>query len=262
MKKILYSLVTALFALSFSACDNNDTEGVYYHAENTEAVFAKASGAYFYAGSDPGEYNVTLIRGNANGAASIPVTATDQSGYFTVPATANFADGSYEATLTVTFNKEALEVGKVYSIALEIPENPIQGKQTTYKLNVTRDYSWEVIAQGTYTSALFGESSVTLERANENKSYYKLKDVFAEGYDYKLLVDDSGAISMMEDLNDYGFYDITTGYVHPSYGMIYSYLDPDPAYSYFDAENQLIVLSQYYYVGAGSFGWFDDYFVW
>ena len=262
MKKTLLYLATAWLAFSFSACDNNDTEGAIYYAANTEAVFAKASGSYFYAGSDPGEYSITLKRGNANGAASVAVTATDESGYFNVPATANFADGAYETTLTVSFDKEALEIGKNYAISLSIPENPIAGKQTAYKLTVTRDYTWEVYAEGTYYSGFFEqEFPVTMERAKENQSLYKLKDVYAEGYDYKFLVAEDGSISMMQDLNAYGLYDITTGYVISSY-MIYTFLDPDPEYSYFDAENQKIVLNQYFYCAAAEWDWYDDTFTW
>jgi hypothetical protein len=100
-----------------------------------------------------------------------------------------------------------------------------------------------------------------MERAKENQSLYKLKDVYAEGYDYKLLVAEDGSISMMQDLNAYGLYDITTGYVISSY-MIYTFLDPDPEWSYFDAENQKIALSQYFYCDATEWEWKDDTFTW
>ena len=263
MKKILYSLATALFALSFSACNDNDTEGVYYYAANTEAVFTAKSGSYFFKGDDPAEYTVTLMRSNANGAATVPVTVTDESGVFNVPSTANFADGSYETTLTVTFDKDGFEIGTPYALGLQLPAHPISGKQTSYTLNVTRDYTWEVFAEGTYYSGLFEEEfPVTMERAKENQSYYKLKDVYEEGYDYKLLVAEDGSISMMQDLNSNGMYDVETGYIYGSYGMIKSYLDPDPEWSYFDAENQMIALSQYFYCSGGPFGWIDDYFTW
>ena len=221
MKKTLLYLATAWLAFSFSACDDNGSEGAIYYAANTEAVFAEASGSYFFAGTDPGEYTITLMRGNANGAASVAVTATDESGYFDVPVTANFADGAYETTLTVSFDKEALEIGKEYKIALSIPETPIAGKQTSYSLNVTRDYTWEPFVEGTYYSALFEvEFPVTMERAKENQNYYKLKDVYEEGYDYKILVAEDGSIAMMQEPLANGYYGVDTGYIYDSYGMI------------------------------------------
>ncbi|MBO5014216.1 MAG: hypothetical protein J6J26_11285 [Bacteroides sp.] len=262
MKKTLLYLATALFAFLFSACNDNDTEGVIYNAANTEAVFTTAKGSYFYNAADPGEYTVTLMRGNANGTASVSISSTNESGYFNVPATANFADGEYETTFTVTFDKEALEIGKNYNIAMKLPETPITGKQISYTLTVTRDYTWEFYANCQAMSDLFGEWENSLERAKENPSYFKLKDAYAEGYDIKFLVDENGSISMPEGPGSNGYYDVTTGYMHPSYGMMYSYLDGDPAYSYFDIENHVLVLSQYFYVGAGGFGWYDDVFTW
>lgn len=262
MKNILYYLIAALFTLSFSACDNNDTEGVYYNAANTEAVFAVESGSYFYSAADLGEYNVTVIRGNAKGAAEIAVTMTDEYGYFSIPNTVNFEDGSYEATITVSFNKDALEIGKNYTIGLKLPENPISGKVTDYALTVTRDYTWEFFTNASITSGLLGKWTFGIERAKENQSYYKLKDLYAEGYDVKILINEDGSIAMPGGPGSNGMYSITTGYKHPSYGMVYTYLDPSTDYSYFIKEENLLVLSQYYYVGAGAFGWFDDVITW
>lgn len=263
MKKILYSLATALFALSFSACNDNDTEGVYYYAANTEAVFTAKSGSYFFKGDDPAEYTVTLMRSNANGAAAVPVTVTDESGVFNVPSTANFADGSYETTLTVTFDKDGFEIGTPYALGLQLPAHPISGKQTSYTLNVTRDYTWEVFAEGTLTSVLFGDEwGLTIERAVEEPNYYKLKDIYEVGYDIKIMVAEDGSISMKQELDSYGYYDIETGLVISGYGEFYTYLDPDPTYSKFDAENQYLILSQYFYTATDEFGWFDDVISW
>lgn len=263
MKKILYSLATALFALSFSACNDNDTEGVYYYAANTEAVFTAKSGSYFFKGDDPAEYTVTLMRSNANGAAAVPVTVTDESGVFNVPSTANFADGSYETTLTVTFDKDGFEIGTPYALGLQLPAHPISGKQTSYTLNVTRDYTWEVFAEGTLTTKLFGDSwGVTIERAVEEPNYYKLKDIYEVGYDIKIMVAEDGSISMKQELDSYGYYDIETGLVISGYGEFYTYLDPDPTYSKFDAENQYLILSQYFYTATDDFGWWDEVISW
>ena len=261
MKKTLLYLATALLTFSFSACNDNDTEGVIYNAANTEAVFTTAKGSYFYNPADPGEYTITLMRGNANGAASVAITSTDESGYFNVPATANFADGEYETTLTITFDKEALEIGKNYAIAMQLPEVPITGKQISYTLTVTRDYTWEPYAVGDYSSVL-GDWSAELQRAKENQAYFKLKDLYEVGYDYKFLVAEDGSLSLMEEPLPNGYYAISTGYRHPSLGLLNTYLDTNPYYSYFDAENQTIVLSLYFYCGQSGLGWYDEVFTW
>ena len=67
-----------------------------------------------------------------------------------------------------------------------------------------------------------------------------------------------GSISQLQDVHCNGYYDIVPGYKLLSYGMVYTYFDADPEYSYFDSEENLIVLSMYYYVGAGAFGWKED----
>lgn len=263
MKNKIYYLIAALFILSFSACDNNDTEGVYYNAANTEAVFAEESGSYFYSPTDLGEFNVTVVRGNAKGAAEVEVVMNDESGFFNTPSTVNFEDGSYEATITVSFNKESLEIGKNYTIGLKLPKNPISGKVTDYVLTVTRDYTWEFFTNATMDSQMMGGKwDFVIERAKENQTYYKLKDLYVEGYDVKILINEDGSISMPGGPGSNGMYSVTTGYKHPSYGMIYTYLDPSPDYSYFVQEENLLVLHQFYYVGAGSFGWDYDVITW
>lgn len=259
MKKILYTLSVVLAVSTFCACDDSDEMGILYNPANTEAIFTSGSSAYFYTSADPGEYSITVQRANSKGNAEVAIELQDETGLFTTSATVLFEDGSLESTLTVSFEKDQLEIGTPYSITLELPELAIAGKQTSHVLTVTRDYTWELYKEEVKTVTFInGESVASIERAKENQSYYKIKNLYSEGHELKLLIAGDGSISMLQDVNSNGYYDIVTGYKHPSYGMVYTYFDADPEYSYFNSEENLIVLSMYYYVGAGAFGWKDD----
>lgn len=261
MRSIKYFGTACFLTLLLTACDQNATEGTIYNAANTEVAFEEASANYAFGTDDPAEFDITLLRANANGSATIPLTKEDESGLFTIPANAEFADGVYETTIKVSFDRTQLNVGEDYSVTLSVPKNPIQGKIESFTLTVNRDFNWELFATGTFTSGLFGSGTTELYKA-EGANQYKFPSLFADGYDYKFTVAEDGSISLPGGLNSNNLYDFVTGYEHSSYGMIYLYLDPDPAYSLFDEANQTISLSHYYYVSAGAFGWKDDSFVW
>ncbi len=262
MKKILYTLSIVLATCTFCACDDSDEMGVLYNPTNTEAIFTSSSSDYFYTSADTNVYHITIQRANSKGSAEVAVEIIDETGLFTAPSTVVFEDGSYETALAISFEKEQLEIGTPYSIGLKLPDLPIAGKQTSHKLTVTRDYTWEFLAECNMISEFFGEGTATIEKAAENPSYIKIKDLYSEGHELKLMLAGDGSISMLQDVNGYGFYDITTGYKHPNYGMVYAYLIPVPSYTYYDADTNLINLYMYYYVGAGGFGYFNDVITW
>ncbi len=262
MKKILYTLSIVLAVSTFCACNDNDTIGVFYYPDNSEAIFTSSKSEYFFTAADLGEYEVTVQRANSKGSAEVEVINSDTTGLFTIPGIVFFEDGELEATIKVTFEKEQLEIGTPYTIGLQLPETPIEGKQISHKLTITRDYTWEFFTECTATTYLYGESTATIYKALENPSYIKIKDLYSEGHELKLLLGGDGSISMLQDVNSYGYYDMETGFIHPSYGMIYTYIDADRNYSYFDEAQNTIVLSMYYYVGAGAFGWKDDVITW
>ena len=261
MRKLKYFGAVGFIMLSLIACDQNATEGTIYNAANTEVAFNEASANYTFTSDDPAEFEVSLLRANADGAATVPVTKVDESGLFTVPANAEFADGSYEALIKVSFDRTSLEVGKDYSITLNVPENPIQGKNEAFTLTVNRDYEWELYATGTYTSGVFDEYEQDLYKA-VGTNVYKFPDLFVEGYDYKFFVAEDGTISLPGGLNSNGLYDFTTGYVYGSYGMIYLYLHPSLSVSSFDETGKTVSLKHYYYVSGAALGWKDDTFTW
>ena len=264
MKKILYTLSIVLAASTFCACDDSDEMGVLYNPTNTEAIFTSSSSDYLFAPTDTNVFHVTIQRANSKGNAEVAVEFIDTTGLFTIPSTVSFEDGSYETTLAVSFEKEQLETGTPYNIGLKLPDLPITGQQTSHKLTITRDYTWVFFTECNMVSELFGEVSATIEKAAENPSYIKIKDLYSEGHELKLMLAGDGSISMLQDTNEYGFYDIATGAEYGPYGEIYAYLNPDPNVTKYNAEQNSIELSMYYYVELGYiFGYFiSDVITW
>lgn len=264
MKKILYTLSIVLATCTFCACDDSDEMGILYTPTNAEAIFTSSSSEYTFEPTDTNVCYVTIQRANSKGNAEVAVEFIDTTGLFTIPSTVSFEDGSYETTLAVSFEKEQLETGTPYNIGLKLPDLPIAGKQTSHKLTVTRDYTWEFFVECNMISAFFGEYTATIEKAVENPSYIKIKDLYSEGHELKLMLAGDGSISMLQDTNEYGFYDIATGAEYGPYGEIYAYLNPDPNVTKYNAEQNSIELSMYYYVELGYiFGYFiSDVITW
>ena len=259
MKKILYTLSIVLAISTLCACNDNDTIGVFYYPENSEAIFTSSKSEYFFSPTDTAMYEVTVQRANSKGSAEIELINSDTTGLFTIPESVIFEDGELEATIKVTFLKEQLEVGAPYTIGLQLPETPIKGKQTSHKLTITRDYTWEFVSECS-GSWLFGPNTGNIYRAQENPSYIKVKDFYSIGHELKLLLGGDGSISMMQETNQYGFYDIETGTTYGSYGMIYTYLMPQ--YSSYNVEDNTVSLYMYYFVSAGGLAYNTDVITW
>lgn len=260
MKKISYLLSALSMCLLFVAC-SEDTDRIFYYPTNTEATFGAAKGSYVFGVDDAAEYNLTISRTNPNGQATIEISNSDTDGLFTIPSTVEFADGESEATINVKFDRSIMAAGVAYDVTVNLPQHPITGKPTAYKLSVRRDYTWEYFAEGSIKS-YFVQGEAVLYRGQEDQNAYKLKDLYAEGYDFVFVVKE-GVLTMFESSNSRG-YTFVTGIIHsnPAYGMASVDVDPDPQYTYVDLEQKKIVLSNYYYCAAGGWGWKDDVFTW
>lgn len=261
MKNIKYFLVLVVGMLALASCDQNDTEGNIYPAKNNEAFFEAKNSSYTFGELDPDKCEVILTRGNANGAASVPVTVESESSIFTV-SSAEFADGEYQGTISVTFDRESLTPGENYVLVLDIPENPIKERTISHSLTIRRDYVWKKHLTGTFTSQFFNGSSweVEMEKA-EGAEAYRLVDVYEDGYHIAFTVD-GDVITPLASLNSSKLYPFATGYEHSTYGPVTFQIDADPSYTYFDAAGKKLNLNGRFVVSEGTFGWYDESFAW
>ena len=260
MKKISYILSVLSICLAFGAC-SEDTDRVMYYPTNTESTFTSTSGSYVFGADDPAEYNIVVRRVNPKGEAVIEIANSDTESLFNVPSELKFADGETESTLTVSFNRSSMLPGTAYPVKISLPEHPITGKATNFNLSVRRDYTWELYVTGDLKS-FFVNGQRELYRDVDNHNAYKFKDLYASGYDFVFEVRNN-VMTMFENQNSRR-YVFVTGFVHsnPAYGMVTIDFDSDPDYSYVDLNEKKIVLSNYYYCGAGAWGWKDDVFTW
>ena len=118
------------------------------------------------------------------------------------------------------------------------------------KFTITRDFVWEYLGEGVYTSWLFGESWPQPVYRGEGTHLYKLPGCIAEGYDieFELTEDDQHLAKPIATQE--------TGYVDDSYGMISLTNGVGEDGNPYDIarEDNIIYLPIKYIVSAGSFG--------
>lgn len=258
--KNIWTGTLGIFLATLASC-STDNEGTMYTPGNNEAVFAANSATYLFGTSDVEEYTVTVKRSSSVGAAEVPVTNEVGSGTFSIPEFVSFEDGSFESSLTITFSREDLEKGQSNEIRLSLPESDIASYQTEMTVSITRDFTWELYAKGTYTSGFFKgeEIPADLFRCVENPEQYRIMAPFEDGYNLQFSVAEDGSVSY-PSLNSYGGYEFTTGYLHPNYGMVYQEYYPED--TTFDADKKQMTFIVYSFVDAGGFGYMKDSFTW
>ena len=97
MKNIFkYSLALLTVVLGFASCDSEKDEN-YQPASisGSQVFFANDLQTKYEISPDANSFAVTISRGAAAGALSVPLKVTQSEGsIFTVPSTVNFADGA------------------------------------------------------------------------------------------------------------------------------------------------------------------------
>lgn len=198
-----------------------------------------------YAAEDEQILTFNLQRTNSEAAENISLTCDNSK--FQVPASVSFAAGESKKTVSVPFS---ILGGTTEEVTISVAEE----SATVYgvselKFTITRDFVWEYLGEGVYTSWLFGSWTQPVYRG-EGTQLYKLPGCIAEGYDIEFELTEDGqhlakAIAKQE-----------TGYNHSSYGMvsISNALDADKNPLDIVREDNIIYLPVSYTVTAGAFG--------
>ena len=136
MKKIAYMLTLAGMAFGLAACSNDDVE--YEPAapvEGAQVYFSTNNISSVNATMETTSFEVVVMRGgNTEEAVNVPIKAvvsvpevegeeadsTDPASLFTIPTVAKFAAGKDTVKLTVDIDRENLEDGQTYTIALTL----------------------------------------------------------------------------------------------------------------------------------------------
>lgn len=188
----------------------------------------KDAGSYLY--TDATSYSflpedeqtivVNVGRTDATKAEKVKLSVDNEN--FSIPSSVSFAAGEKSKKVNLTFD---ITTGTTEKVIISVdPKNSTVYGTDSLALTVTRDYTWISLGFVPFSSEFFGvglegDYSVELRQAKENPTTYKLIDPFELGTNFIFQLDGQPEIG--------GYYDWTqpTGYEHPSYGMIYMYLN-------------------------------------
>ena len=246
MKKIYkytYVALAGMMVLALASCVKEyEYDGV---GESDPGAFISAAATQVkYAADDAQILTFTLQRTNTEGAEDIALTCDNSK--FRVPSSVNFVAGEGKKTVSVPFS---ILGGTTEEVTISVaPQSATVYGVGEMKFTITRDFVWEYLGEGVFTSWLFGESWPQPVYRGEGTQLYKLPDCIAEGYDIQFeLTEDGQHLAKPVATQE-------TGYVHPSYGMISLTNGVDDEGNPYDIarEDNIIYLPLKYIVSAGS----------
>ena len=252
MKKIFkytYVALAGMMVLTLASCvDKYEYDGV---GESDPGAFISAAATQIkYAADDAQILTFTLQRTNTEAAEDIALTCDNNK--FQVPSLVNFAAGEAKKDVSVPF---AILGGTTEVVTISVaPQSATVYGVGEMKFTITRDFVWEYLGEGVYTSWLFGESWPQPVYRGEGTHLYKLPGCFAEGYDIEFgLTEDDQHLAKPIATQE-------TGYVDDSYGMISLTNGVGEDGNPYDIarEDNIIYLPIKYIVSAGSFGTNSD----
>ncbi len=230
--------------MTFASCvDKYEYDGV---GEQDPGAFISAAATEIkYAAEDAQILTFDLQRTNSEAAENISLTCDNDK--FQVPASVSFAAGESKKTINVPFSMLG---GTTENVTVKVaPESATVYGVSELKFTITRDFVWEYLGIGVYTSWLLGSWKQPVYRG-EGTNLYKLPDCIAKGYDIQFELTEDGQhlakpIASQE-----------TGYIHSSYGMISisNGIGADNKAMDITRDDNIIYLPVSYKVSAGSFG--------
>lgn len=226
-------------------------------ADSNPAVrFLDENETYFEIPSSVTSIELTVIRSGGKTAIEVPVNVIENTeSAFDVPSTLSFPAGKDTVTLSLPI-KDGAPLGAEISISLSFGEdfvNPYKAEYGAYHGKVTI-LNWKPYANGTYQSAFFGDSWEQVLFHAENTNRYRFFDLYTKGIHFNFLWDEGKAIIPQYSTDADGAYLFTSGYVHPTYGMVTFHVDGSTDNTFYDSETGNLQIHGEWTVEAGSFG--------
>lgn len=211
--------VAALLCTTLVACEEKFDD--YTPADpvsGVQAYFSNESATDVTVTKADSQVEVTLMRGDALTAASVPITASIDAAYaslFNVPATANFETGKTSTSVVITFDGAQLTDGAKYQITLKVGDDvstPYGKNQTTLNISVPEPYV--LLGKGLYRedlmTGIFDVDNIEYEvEVYENLNtpgYFYVKNVYTSLYGYNdpgdYVTEDKYLVINVEDPND------------------------------------------------------------
>ena len=211
--------IAALLCTTLVACEEKFDD--YTPADpvsGVQAYFSNESATDVTVSKADSQVEVTLMRGDAMTAASVPITASIDAAYaslFNVPATANFETGKTSTSVVITFDGAQLTDGAKYQITLMVGDDvstPYGKNQTTLNISVPEPYV--LLGKGLYRedlmTGIFSVDNIEYEvEVYENLNtpgYLYVKNVYTSLYGYNdpgdYVTEDKYLVINVEDPND------------------------------------------------------------
>lgn len=249
----MWTMTLALMA-GFTACSDDDTIDRNYGVNNDEVYFPITLPKTIELSMDASSFEVELRRVRTSDAITVPIRVTDESGLFQIPANVSFPAGVDKATITIGYNYEALGFDTPRNVELRIDdENFITPYGACfYAFSAYVRAPWTQVGKGNYVYAQLWSgvsSGLPLYRSDLDPTQYMISGWGTTQSDFLFAMDEDGSVMVADQ---------PTGYVHPTYGMVY--VDDIVDYtggtdygfsSYADGVFTFVVV---YYCEAGVFG--------
>ena len=191
MKKLLY--FTAIVGLLFTIVSCEQDRTVYSLTDKVEASFPSKIVNYQMIKEDGNKIVVEMWRGNIKGAATVPVTITDETDGIFTPQKGqfDFADGENKAYLTFTYPDIDEFAGEKYELELAIDEEMVSpGGISSIKITAQRKLTFKSLGIGEFTSEFFDDSWDQEVMKTEEADYYRLPDCYYEGFHIEFTIQD------------------------------------------------------------------------
>ena len=275
MNKIFTKAFVALAAIAgFTACSSDDYE-MATKPNNAQVFFSNESATELLLEENQNQVEVEVKRLKTEGALTVEVAATDESGLFTAANSVTFADGEDTAKLPISFNFTKLESDKAYPVTLTLKSETCAYGDNTVTVNIKYApwSEWKPLVKGysTFTFTYYYAGTDDRQRVyirtsmlDPTQAQLKLANWTGDGEKqeggYDLIFNWNKKLNLLTlspvafDKHDtYG-----TVYVADTYTYVTKVLqkegDLEKQRSYYDEENGCFMLNLVYFVQAGNFG--------
>jgi hypothetical protein len=269
MNKKILSLFVVTASLLVSCSEYVDTvePGPIVSADNPAARFAASNTTNYEFEPGISGFTIKAIRDKDKSANALEVSVivdANTENAFIVPSKIAFPAGKDTIDVEIGISSSA-PINVPLSLAISLDEsynNPYKAEYNVYNATVNI-IKWELFASGTWTSSFFEDSWPQDLYKADGQNIYRFYGPYVEGYDIRFEWDgESLSIKPLNGesatLDGAAVVRYATGYNHPSYGMVYFNIDPDPNWTYFDVANKTLNLNGAFTISAGSFGWMDE----
>ena len=237
------SLVALAALVGFTSCDQ-DNIGPKFEGDLNKCVLVQSSLVNGEVDAAENVVSIEVSRLNADGDFTLPIVVESIDEGITIDESVKFADGETSAFIKVTApNVASLDENKKYKAVFHIPSEyrlPDDFYNTTVSISIRP----EPFGTALYNPWLFnGSWDVDVRKARTSNRFVAYEPI-AEGYNFEMTFNDDFS-ELNAPIQD-------TGYVHPSYGMIF--WEPSGSFDYDPATYTLAIKLDY----GVSAGYFED----